>query len=133
MLHMRLVPFVVAALFACALAGCGPLEVRADATGSQKLPLPGEQSVEGTVTRALFHKGAVLPKGTAVRVEETWLLRHDRAAKPPGYRITGLYDPTTQSDGLSLPKHSVDTFYLSAVLPDSKQRVPVPAQHFERR
>ena len=43
-----------------------------------------------------------------------------------------LYDPTTQSDGLALPKHSVDTFYVAAVLPEAKRRVPVPAAYFQR-
>lgn len=123
---------LVALPFALALLACRPLDVQADPSGTQKLPLPGEAGVEGVVTRAISHQGAVLPKGTRVRVDETWLLRHDRSAKPPGYRITGLYDPTTQSDGLALPKHSVDTFYVAAVLPEAKRRVPVPAAYFQR-
>ncbi len=114
------------------LLACGPLVVRADAGGSQKLPLPGEQRVQGVVTRALSYNGLVVPEGTLVSVEETWLLRHDRGAKPPGYRITGLYDPTTQTDGLALPKHSVEAFYLSAILPEQKTRVAVPVRYFKR-
>jgi hypothetical protein len=31
-----------------------------------------------------------------------------------------------------LPKHSIDAFYLSAVLPDAERRVPVPAALFQR-
>lgn len=114
------------------LLACGPLVVRVEASGSQKLPLPGEQRVQGVVTRALSYNGLVVPEGTRVRVEETVLVRHDRGAKPPGYRINGLYDPTTQTDGLALPKHSVDTFYMSAVLPEAEQRVAVPVRYFKR-
>lgn len=123
---------LVASLLAFGVLGCQPLAVHADSSGTQKLPLPGETRVEGVVTRALVHEGFVVPKGTRVRIEETWLLRHDRNAKPPGYRITGLYDPTTQSDGLALPKHSIDTYYIGALLPEAEKRVPVPAAHFKR-
>lgn len=115
-----------------ALLACRPLEVQVDPSGAQKLPLTGARNVEGVVTRALAHQGAVVAKGTRVRVEETWLIRHDRSATPPGYRVPGLYDPTTQSDGLALPKHSIDTFYVAAVLPEAERRVPVPAAHFQR-
>lgn len=130
---MRKTRLALALVGSLALLGCRPLEVRADPAGSQKLPLPGALQVEGTVTRALSYNGVVVPKGARVRVEETWLLRHDKSAKPPGYRITGLYDTTTQTDGLALPKHAVDTYYVSVVLPGGKQRVPVPAAHFERQ
>lgn len=122
------------AIFSVALLvlGCQPLDVTADPGGTQKLSLPGETRVEGVVTRDLRYQGAVVKKGTRVRVDETWLLRHDRNATPPGYRISGLYDPTTQSAGLALPKHSIDTFYVGAVLPEATRNVPIPASYFRR-
>lgn len=123
---------LVLALALCAV-GCRPLQVHAAPGGSQKLPLPGVAHATGVVTRALSYNGVVVPKGTLVRIEETWMLRHDKSAKPPGYRVTGLYDPTTQTDGLMLPKHAVDTFYLGAILPDDKERVAIPAAYFEKR
>lgn len=123
---------LVALPFTLGLLACQPLEVTADPAGTQKLPLPGDTRVEGVITRDLRYRGDTLPKGTRVRVEETWILRHDPSASPPGYRINGLYDPTVRSDGLSLPKHSVDAFYLSAVLPEATQRVPVPAAAFSK-
>lgn len=116
-----------------AVLGCGPLVVSADPAGAQKLPLPGEPSVVGVVERELLFEGAAIPKGAEVRVDETWLLRHDKNARPAGYRISGLYDPTTQTDGLALPRHAIDTYYVGVVLPAARQRVAVPAEHFRRR
>lgn len=125
-------------LSACALAliasaGCDrTVTVSASPAGAQKLALSGDKGVEGTLSRPLKQGATTLPVGTRVRVLETWLLRKDKSTKPPGYRISGLYDPTVRTDGLMLPRHSVDAYYFAAVLPDAKREVAVPAHVFTR-
>lgn len=103
-----------------------PLVVRADPTGTEKQPLRGKMEVQGTTTRALKLGDKIVPRGTSVVVEETWLLRE----KGGGYRVGGLYDPATQTDGLMLPKGSIDVVFFSAVLPERKVRIPVPQEAF---
>jgi hypothetical protein len=129
------------ALFALALAlplsllaaSCDrPLVVTADGGGLQRLSLSGERAISGTVTRTLSWQGHQLAKGTEVRVDETWLVRKD-GMQPTGYRINGLYDPTTRSDGLSLARHAVETYYVATPLHEAHRLVPIPERYFARR
>lgn len=135
---MRSPPFS-RALFVCVLAvlsvlpaGCDrTVTVDAQPAGAEKLALRGESGREGTLLRPIKYGVTTYPEGTKVRVLETWLLRKDKKAKPPGYRIGGLYDATQQNDGLMLPRHAVDTYYLTTVVPELREKVVVPARWFE--
>lgn len=103
-----------------------PIVVKADPTGSTRLTLAGDLEKTGVLTKALRVGEEVIPEGTQVMVYETWLLRRDEGATPPGYRLIGHYDPEQRSDGLVLPRNSIDVYYLSAILPERDKRVPVP-------
>lgn len=125
---LRLVPRI-ALLVATVLvlAACErPLVVRADPTGTEKQPLAGKADVRGTLSRALKLGDRVVAKGTPVVVEETWLLRRQGG----GYRMVGLYDPAVRTDGLMLPRGTVEVVFYAAVLPERKQRIPVPQEAF---
>lgn len=120
--------FLLCIASALVLVACGPEEVRVSDVGLKKLPLAGRPSAVGVLRAALRFGQQELPAGTRVRVEETWLVRNDPAAEPPGYRVSGLYDPTAASDGFALPRHAVEVYFHGAVLPASTVRVPVPSR-----
>jgi hypothetical protein len=114
-------------LMVVGLAACErPLVVRADPTGTEKQPLAGRADVRGALSRALKLGDRVVPKGTPVVVEETWLLRKQGG----GFRMSGLYDPAVRTDGLMLPRGTVDVVFYAAVLPERRVRIPVPQEAF---
>lgn len=120
-------------LLALALAplGCDrALIVRADPTGTTKLPLRGDNNQEGVLLRDLKVGPRTFPEGARVVVYETWLLRREEGADPPGYRITGLYDPAQRSDGFVLPKGVIDVYYVSSLKDDTSVQIPVPKEAF---
>ena len=107
--------------------GCDrPLVVRADPTGSIKLPLSGDASRQGEVLRDLHIGQHRVSKGARVVVHETWLLRREPGSVPPGYRISGLYNPSTRSDGFVLPRGAIDVYFVSALIEDSTVALPIP-------
>ncbi len=121
---------VLLLLLAAASSGCDrPLVVRADPTGTEKLALHGDGDRRGTLSRSLKIGEKVVPKGTPVVVEETWLLRKREGARA-GYRVLGLYDPAVRKDGLVLPAGAVDVFFYAAILPERRARLPVPQEAF---
>jgi hypothetical protein len=119
------------ALVALFVACKGEVRVGVNPARFEKLALAGDQNVEGTVTRALTWRDASIPLGARVRVNETWLARKDKKS-PPGYRVAGLYDPSARSDGLMLPRNSVEVFYVASLLPEAGVTIPVPKSYFER-
>lgn len=108
-----------------------PLVVTETAAGAELLALSGDKMVSGVTTRSLRYGDAELPKGTKVRVGETWLVRKNDG-DPPAYRIKGYYDPATRSDGFILPSRSVNIFFNAAVAPAYEQIVPIPQEAFAR-
>jgi hypothetical protein len=94
--------------------------------------LRGEVEVEGTLKRSVQNGDRLAAKGVAVVVQETWLIRREKA-DPPAYRILGLYDPTKAAEGLMLPAGSLDVYFMATVLPDRVVQVIVPADEFARR
>lgn len=124
---------VVALVVAAIGAGCDrPLAVTVDAAGARKLALRGEVGVEGVTTRTLLFAGSELPKGTALKVRETWVVRKD-GGKPPAVRVTGAYDPAKDGAAFSLPDGAADLYYACLVGPDFQRERPIPAEAFERR
>lgn len=122
---------LVLPLVIAVVAGCDrPVEVKVDPAGAQRLALAGDRAVVGTVTRTLTRQGRTLPKGTRVRIDETWLMRKD-GKEPAGYRISGLYDPTQRSDGLALARNAVDAYYVAYPLDEAAGLIPVPAAYFK--
>lgn len=103
-----------------------PLVVRADPTGTTKQPLVGDIDVRGETARALRIGERLVPKGTRVVIEETWLLRK----RGGGFRVAGRYDPAVRTDGLMLERGAVDVVFLAAALPDRRSRFPVPQEAF---
>ena len=121
-----------ALVFMVSALGCDrPLVVKETAQGAELLALSGEQRVEGSTTRPLRYQTVELPKGTKVRVGETWLVRKNEGS-PSAYRIKGFYDPSTRSDGFVLPARAVNVFFNCAVGPDYEKLVPVPQEAFAR-
>jgi hypothetical protein len=120
-------------LIACLFWGIGlgacerTLVVEADPAGTTRLALSGEPGRHGMLTRTLRYGGQEIKAGTTVKVFETWLLRKEEGANPPGYRIPGMYDPSTRTDGLVLPRGSVDVFYVGVPPDQPKLQLPVPA------
>ena len=106
--------------------------MHADPSGTERLNLAGEVAVQGTTTRALLIGSTTWPKGTEVRVSETWLLRRG-AGSPPGYRVTGSYDPAVRSDGFVLPRDSIDIYLHSQIVAQPGVMIAVPAEYFRRR
>lgn len=128
--RLSLALVAVGALFL--IAACDrPLVVTETAAGAELLALSGDKMVTGVTTRSLRYGEAALPKGTKVRVGETWLVRKN-AGDPPAYRIKGYYDPATRSDGFILPSRSVNIFFNAAVAPAYEQIVPIPQEAFAR-
>jgi hypothetical protein len=125
---------VLLSLLAFMVVGCNrTVDVEQTVAGLKKVPLAGAPSAKGKVLRPIrYRQTTLVPEGAEIRVEETWLVRTD-GKNPPGYRMKGLYDPTQQTDGLMLPRHSVETYYYGAVLPDSKQRAAIPERWFEKK
>lgn len=122
-------------LFAAAitLAGCDrPLVVEVQVNGAQRLTLRGDLEVEGTLKRSIQNGDRMAAKGVAVVVQETWLVRREKA-EPPAYRILGLYDPAKAAEGLMLPAGALDVYFQAAVLPDRVVQVIVPIEEFQRR
>lgn len=115
---------------ALALAGLSACDrtrlVAADATGTTRLPLQGDRERRGTLRVPLVYQGQRVEAGTEVIVFETWLLREEPGASPPGYRIAGLYDPTTRAEGLVLPAGSIDIYFVSSLPGDPARTLPVP-------
>ena len=113
------------------LGGCDrPYPVYADVTGSEKLPLSGEIGVLGVTSRTLRFGERQIPKGSQVKVLETWLIRR-KPGRPPSYRVSGLYDPAKEAEGFVLPTRAVDVYYLAQIAPDYIASVPVPARFFK--
>ena len=128
-------PFLLLAVLTAtlALAGCDrPLVVNVQVNGAQRMTLRGDLEAEGTLKRSIQNGDRLAAKGVAVVVQETWLVRREKA-DPPAYRILGLYDPAKAAEGLMLPAGSLDVYYQAAVMPDRVVQVIVPAEEFQRR
>jgi hypothetical protein len=124
---------LTALVFLLAVSACDrPLVVNIDTAGAKRMTLRGELEVEGTLKRSIQNGDRLTAKGVAVVVQETWLIRREKA-DPPAYRILGLYDPAKAAEGLTLPVGSLDVIYMGSVLPDRVVQVLVPADEFERR
>lgn len=104
------------------------LVVQVDPTGTEKLPLSGELNRTGVLLRELKVGPRTVPEGARVHVYETWLLRREKGASPPGYRVTGLYDPAQRSEGFALPAGTIDVYFMSSLEDDRAAQIPVPKE-----
>ena len=122
---------VLAGALSLALCGCErPVKVNANPSGTTKLQLRGDLGAKGKLLRGVVFESREYPKGTELSVMETWMLRAP-GSKPPGYRITGLYDATKRAEGFVLPDGSIDVYYLCVTeVEGRKVRIAVPAEHF---
>jgi len=112
-------------------SGCDqPIAVEMNVVGAKDLNLRGIHGITGTITRSLVFDGKTFAKGSKVVVNETFLVRRE-GGKPPSYHFKGLYDPVKRADGFMLPSGTIDTYYLSVLEPDRRQRVPVPKEYFK--
>tara|TARA_Y100001934_G_C12033803_1_gene622634 strand:- start:132 stop:545 length:414 start_codon:yes stop_codon:yes gene_type:complete len=120
-------------LFIPVVNGCDrPLRVDVDISGAEKLPLTGEQKVRGVLSRTVINGEFTFAKGTQIRVSETWLLRQ-KQSNPPGYRISGFYDPEIQRDGFVLPSGAVDIYLVGHPLESPRQTVIIPMDLFQAK
>lgn len=114
------------ALVFLSLSGCNrPLESNADPTGTERLPLRGEAERIALLLRDVHTPQGIFPQGTRLSVWETWLLRKEPRAKPPGYRVSGLYDPSAQNKGFVLPRGTIHVYFYGPPLDDNFPRTPV--------
>lgn len=102
-----------------------PLVADADPTGIERLPLRGTPHQEAVLDRDVRTDGRTLARGTRVQIWETWLLRKDRQSKPPGYRITGYYDPTQPSERFVLPRGAIRVYFYGPPVGGTLQQSPV--------
>ena len=115
--------------FAClllTLSACNrPMVSNADPTGTERLPLRGEPERIALLERDVRTPEGIISRGTRVWIWETWLLRKDPQTKPPGYRVSGLYDPASQSKGLVLPRGTIHVYFYGPPADDSAPQKPV--------
>lgn len=108
-----------------------PILVTERGTGAELLSLTGERGVSGSTTRPLRYGDVDVPKGTKVRVGETWMVRKEKG-NPPSYRIKGMYDPAVRDDGFILPARAVDVFFHASIAPGHTKLIPIPQEAFAR-
>ena len=117
-------------LFLFALCACDrPVRVEFDASGFKNPGLIGKPHVQGIVLRPIQTAEGIIPNESKVEVLETFIKRRKSDAQD-GYKIRGLYDPTTSSKGLMLPRNTVDIYYGVTVLPERKTQGMVPQRFF---
>lgn len=116
-----LIGFALFALSACQR----PLVAHADPTGTERLPLRGTPNQTAVLTRDVQTEAGRFAAGTRLQIWETWLLRKEAQAKPPGYRITGHYDPASQSEEFVLPRGTIHVYWYGPALDGTPNPVPV--------
>jgi hypothetical protein len=122
------------ALVAPTLTACDkPIVVDTDPKKLKRLPLRGEVDRTGTLTSAVDFNGQIIQKRTTVVVRETWIVRRDPRADPPGYRIGGYYDSTKRTEGFVLPPGRADIYFVSAIRGPQGEvgRIPIPIEAFQ--
>ena len=115
------------AFFACEKK---PIVVDASAAGTKSIPLRGDRSATGVVSKRLSVKGQDIVLGTRAKVFETWVLRKNPKPDDKGFRILGHYDVNTQAEGLALPRGAANVYFLCA-LEGFPGKWPIPSKAFE--
>lgn len=115
------IAFVLLTLSACNR----PIVANADPTGTERLPLRGDAERIAVLDRDVHTPQGIVSRGTRLRVWETWLLRKDAQTQPPGYRVSGLYDPSSQNQGLVLPRGTIHVYFYGPPIDGSLSPTPV--------